>query len=407
MYVRAKISEGKNIAEPLAETKVFPPMVVQMIGVGEATGAMDAMLNKIADFYDDEVDVAVAALTAHDRAAHDGLPRRRGRRLHRSRCTCRSSASPATSSSAMRGAALAGVPDRGRGRAGRALHRKLVWLTLFRLVTVTVLLGGTAVVTGSSAPQAAEAVAPLYAVVAATYGASLAFAVLAAACRRCSSAPSPFAQIVARRRHRRGGGRSPGSRESVFVFMFVLAIVNGAILLYRAGAVGGGGPRARRLRTASCLWLHRDAGGSSARRSSPTAPPSSPPAALAGYLAEQLRRTGERLAESEGDLAAITALHESIVQSVTSGLLTLDRARPDHLPEPGRRADHRALPRAQCAADARRALVPGLLPERRARRGRSSSTPAGAAAARSGTRVFALRGRAAARDRAPPSSSRT
>jgi type IV pilus assembly protein PilC len=64
LYVRAKISEGKNIAGPLADTKVFPPMVVQMIGVGEATGAMDAMLSKIADFYDDEVDVAVAALTS-------------------------------------------------------------------------------------------------------------------------------------------------------------------------------------------------------------------------------------------------------------------------------------------------------------------------------------------------------
>lgn len=64
MYVRAKISEGKSIAQPLAETDVFPAMVVQMIGVGEATGAMDAMLNKIADFYDDEVDVAVAALTS-------------------------------------------------------------------------------------------------------------------------------------------------------------------------------------------------------------------------------------------------------------------------------------------------------------------------------------------------------
>jgi type IV pilus assembly protein PilC len=64
LYVRARISEGKNIAQPLAETKVFPPMVVQMIGVGEATGAMDTMLNKIADFYDDEVDVAVAALTS-------------------------------------------------------------------------------------------------------------------------------------------------------------------------------------------------------------------------------------------------------------------------------------------------------------------------------------------------------
>lgn len=63
-YVRGKISEGKNIAGPLQETKVFPSMVVQMIGVGEATGAMDTMLNKIADFYDDEVDTAVSALTA-------------------------------------------------------------------------------------------------------------------------------------------------------------------------------------------------------------------------------------------------------------------------------------------------------------------------------------------------------
>lgn len=63
-YVRAKISEGKNIAGPLLETKVFPPMVVQMIGVGEATGAMDQMLSKIADFYDDEVDTAVSGLTS-------------------------------------------------------------------------------------------------------------------------------------------------------------------------------------------------------------------------------------------------------------------------------------------------------------------------------------------------------
>ena len=63
-YVRAKISEGKNIAGPLMETNVFPSMVVQMIGVGEATGAMDAMLGKIADFYDDEVDTAVASLSS-------------------------------------------------------------------------------------------------------------------------------------------------------------------------------------------------------------------------------------------------------------------------------------------------------------------------------------------------------
>ena len=63
-HTRTKISEGKNIAGPLADTKVFPSMVVQMIGVGEATGAMDQMLNKIADFYDDEVDNSVSSLTA-------------------------------------------------------------------------------------------------------------------------------------------------------------------------------------------------------------------------------------------------------------------------------------------------------------------------------------------------------
>jgi type IV pilus assembly protein PilC len=63
-YTKEKISEGKTIVQPLAETQVFPSMVVQMIGVGEATGAMDQMLNKIADFYDDEVDAAVAALTS-------------------------------------------------------------------------------------------------------------------------------------------------------------------------------------------------------------------------------------------------------------------------------------------------------------------------------------------------------
>ncbi|HEY2514024.1 MAG TPA: type II secretion system F family protein [Polyangiaceae bacterium] len=64
MYARLKISEGKNMAGPLMETNVFPSMVVQMVGVGEQTGALDAMLSKIADFYEDEVDVAVAGLTS-------------------------------------------------------------------------------------------------------------------------------------------------------------------------------------------------------------------------------------------------------------------------------------------------------------------------------------------------------
>ncbi len=62
--VRASIAEGQTIAEPLSETGIFPAMVVQMISVGEATGALDTMLEKIADFYDDEVDAAVEALTS-------------------------------------------------------------------------------------------------------------------------------------------------------------------------------------------------------------------------------------------------------------------------------------------------------------------------------------------------------
>ena len=64
MDVRSAISEGKTIAEPLQESGVFPGMVVQMIAVGEETGAMESMLSKIADFYDEEVDAAVDALTA-------------------------------------------------------------------------------------------------------------------------------------------------------------------------------------------------------------------------------------------------------------------------------------------------------------------------------------------------------
>lgn len=62
MNTRVRIEEGETIAEPLRESDVFPPMVVQMIGVGEATGALDTMLEKIAEFYEEEVDTAVAGL---------------------------------------------------------------------------------------------------------------------------------------------------------------------------------------------------------------------------------------------------------------------------------------------------------------------------------------------------------
>jgi type IV pilus assembly protein PilC len=62
--VRKGVVGGKTLAEPITKAKVFPPMVTHMIAVGESTGALDAMLAKIADFYDDEVDAAVSNLTA-------------------------------------------------------------------------------------------------------------------------------------------------------------------------------------------------------------------------------------------------------------------------------------------------------------------------------------------------------
>lgn len=62
--VRSGITEGRTMADPLLESGVFPSMVCQMIAVGESTGALDAMLGKIADFYDEEVDQAVENLTA-------------------------------------------------------------------------------------------------------------------------------------------------------------------------------------------------------------------------------------------------------------------------------------------------------------------------------------------------------
>jgi type IV pilus assembly protein PilC len=64
LEAKKSISEGQSLAEPLDETRVFPPMVIHMISIGEATGALDTMLGKIADFYDSEVDQAVENLTA-------------------------------------------------------------------------------------------------------------------------------------------------------------------------------------------------------------------------------------------------------------------------------------------------------------------------------------------------------
>jgi len=64
MEARARIREGDRIGDPLIRSKLFPPMVIHMISIGEESGALDAMLAKIADFYEDEVDAALASLAA-------------------------------------------------------------------------------------------------------------------------------------------------------------------------------------------------------------------------------------------------------------------------------------------------------------------------------------------------------
>ena len=221
---------------------------------------------------------------------------------------------PGGSAGATAAGAPAAAPDDG-------LHRKLVWLTLFRIATITILLGGTAAVNWQFGPRATGVVAPLYVVVAVTYAASLAFAVLLGL-RRLERLVAA-AQLVLDVGVATAVVALTGLSDSVFVFMYLLAIVNGSIVLHRAGAVGGLA-LALGAYGALVLSLHPEP---QALRGTLFAHGSAfvATAALAGYLAEQLRRTGERLAESEGDLAAITALHESIVQSVTSGLLTLDR----------------------------------------------------------------------------------
>ena len=199
------------------------------------------------------------------------------------------------------------------------LFRKLTWLALFRLITVTVLLGGTVVAAWSAPGFMGAQAASLFRLVLVTYVVSLGFAV--ALRWRLALQALAYGQIALDVALAAGVVSITGYAESVFVFMFLLGIVNGGILLFRRGAVAaavasfavylplvtlGSGSRPH----ASTLFVHAIAFATTA--------------ALASYLAEQLRRTGERLEEREVDLAAITALHESIVQSVASGLVTID-----------------------------------------------------------------------------------
>ena len=218
-------------------------------------------------------------------------------------------------------AAAVATAVRAPGQAGDpGLYRKLVWLTLFRILLVSVLLGGAAVVGWKGGEEGINELAPLYGVVVVAYAAALASSVLLWQGRALQA--TAWGHVVLEVLVAAGIVALTGRAESVFVFLFSLAIVNGAILLFRRGAV---------LAVSLAVPAHLLV---TSRLFGPTAPHPLTlftqcgaflaTAALAGWLAEQLRRTGETLAARESDLALVTALHETIVQSMTSGLLTLD-----------------------------------------------------------------------------------
>lgn len=214
-----------------------------------------------------------------------------------------------------------GGPPAGE-RPGDGIWRRQVWLTLFRLVLVTVLLGGTAAWQwGEVGPGGDLAWSPLYGVVLVTYVLSLALA-LALRMRILPGAVA-IAQICLDVGLALAVVALTGWADSVFVFLFAIAIVTGALLLDRRGAILSA---ALSITTYPALALLLPARPAPLPTLFAHAGALVATAALAAYLAEQLRRTRERLFETEVDLAQITALHESIVQSVASGMLTLDAA---------------------------------------------------------------------------------
>ncbi|WP_242339448.1 MULTISPECIES: two-component system sensor histidine kinase NtrB [Anaeromyxobacter] len=203
------------------------------------------------------------------------------------------------------------------------LRRKLGWLTLFRVVTVTVLLAGTIVVNLELGPVIERDLLPLYAVVAATYLVALATALALRAGRGLTSLA--YAQVVLDVLVATAVVAVTGYSASVFVVIFSIGVVNGAILLFRRGALFAAALAVPAYLTVA---LRVDPHGADVSRITLLVHAASfvAVAFLSSYLAEQLRSAGERIVAQEGALAEITALHESIVASLTSGLMTLDLA---------------------------------------------------------------------------------
>ena len=199
------------------------------------------------------------------------------------------------------------------------VRRKLAWVILFRLILDTVLLGGTAfwqVGPGGATPALATS---LYTIVLATFVGSLLFVAWLGSGRWLAGLA--WAQIAADVAIATAVVAITGWNDSVFVFMYSLAIVEGAILLFRVGAAGA---LVLSIATYVPLIAWRAPGSPAILSLFAHAGAFVATAALATYLAEQLRRTGEKLEARESDLAAVTALQEAIVQSVAAGLVTLD-----------------------------------------------------------------------------------
>jgi two-component system sensor histidine kinase PilS (NtrC family) len=206
------------------------------------------------------------------------------------------------------------------GRDAPGLHRKLLWLNLYRLALNTVLLGGTAAMSLRSRRPGDGVAELLYALALVTFVAALGVALSLR--RGRGLRPLAWIQLGTDLGIAAVIVALTGRTESVFVFLYLLAIVNGAVVLYRRGAIAA---------TLAAVGLHLVAGlwlGSQGAPSTLFVQIAAflATGALASYLSDILRTTDERLAARESDLAAITALHESIVQSVTSGLVTLDHA---------------------------------------------------------------------------------
>ncbi len=198
------------------------------------------------------------------------------------------------------------------------LARRLGWISLFRLAVVTVLLGVSAFhewATGTGGPGT------LYGIILATYAVSVAYAVVLRLGRGLLALAR--VQVALDVVLAAGVVALTGRSESPFIFLFSLAPVNGAILLYRGGAFMA---TAFSLATYLPITCWPRAGRPPPLTLFLQASAFVITAALAAYLAEQLRSTGKRLAEREVDLAAITALHGSIVRSVSSGIVTTDAA---------------------------------------------------------------------------------